>query len=164
MARAYCNTDQVKQYLPPTVVTEGSNPNPNFRNPAPETASNVNLDFFIQQASAQIDANLAIIYDVPLKQMNNGGEVAYPHPVPVICAILAAQMYYSQALQGADKQFSEAQKDRFDFAMNELVRIQNGEIRLFGQRNTRGDRFVRSTLRGIPNNPRKDGSSKGKSQ
>ena len=156
MARAYCNTDQVKQYLPPNVVTEGSNPNPNFRNPAPETASNVNLDFFIQQASAQIDANLAIIYDVPLKQMNNGGEVAYPHPVPVICAILAAQMYYSQALQGADKQFSEAQKDRFDFAMNELVRIQNGD--------TRGDRFVRSTLRGIPNNPRKDGSSKGKSQ
>ena len=164
MARAYCNTDQVKQYLPPNLVTEGSNPNPNFRNPAPETASNVNLDFFIQQASAQIDANLAIIYDVPLKQMNNGGEVSYPHPVPVICAILAAQMYYSQALQGADKQFSEAQKDRFDFAMNELVRIQNGEIRLFGQRNTRGDRFVRSTLRGIPNNPRKDGSSKGKSQ
>ena len=82
MARAYCNTDQVKQYLPPNVVTEGSNPNPNFRNPAPETASNVNLDFFIQQASAQIDANLAIIYDVPLKQMNNGGEVSYPHPVP----------------------------------------------------------------------------------
>jgi hypothetical protein len=96
--------------------------------------------------------------------MNMGGEVAYPHPVPVICAVLAAQMYYSQALQGADKQFSEAQKERFDFAMNELVRIQNGEIRLFGQRNTRGDRFVRSTLRGIPNNPRKDGSSKGKSQ
>jgi hypothetical protein len=48
--------------------------------------------------------------------------------------------------------------------MNELVRIQNGEIRLFGQRNTRGDRFVRSTLRGIPNNPRKDGTSKGKNQ
>lgn len=164
MARAYCNTDQVKQYLPPNVVTEGSNPNPNFRNPAPETASNVNLDFFIQQASAQIDANLAIIYDVPLKQMNNGGEVVYPHPIPVICAILAAQMYYSQALQGSDKQFSEAQKERFEFAMNELVRIQNGEIRLFGQRNTRGDRFVRSTLRGIPNNPRKDGSSKGRSQ
>jgi hypothetical protein len=164
MARAYCNTDQVKQYLPPNVVTEGSNPNPNFRNPAPETASNVNLDFFIGQASAQIDANLAIIYDVPLKQMNMGGEVTYPHPIPVICAILAAQMYYSQALQGADKQFSEAQKDRFDFAMNELVRIQNGEIRLFGQRNTRGDRFVRSTLRGIPNNPKKDGSSKGKNQ
>jgi phage gp36-like protein len=164
MARAYCNTDQVKQYLPPNVVTEGSNPNPNFRNPAPETASNVNLDFFIGQASAQIDANLAIIYDVPLKQMNIGGEVSYPHPIPVICAILAAQMYYSQALQGADKQFSDAQKERFEFAMNELVRIQNGEIRLFGQRNTRGDRFVRSTLRGIPNNPRKDGSSNGRSQ
>jgi len=164
MARAYCNTDAVKQYLPPNVVTEGQNPNPNFRNPAPETAANVDLDFFIGQASAQIDANLATIYDVPLKQMNIGGEVSYPHPIPVICAVLAAQSYYSQALQGADKQFSEAQRDRYDNAMNELVRIQNGEIRLFGQRNTRGDRFIRGSLRGIPNNPRKDGVSKGKSQ
>ena len=73
-------------------------------------------------------------------------------------------MFYAQALQGADRQSSEAQKDRFEWAMNELVRIQNGEIRLFGQRNTRGDRFVRSTLRGIPTNPRKDGTSKGKNQ
>ena len=116
------------------------------------------------RSSQQIDANLAIIYDVPLKQVNVGGEVSYPHPIPVVCAILAAQMYYSQALQGADKQFSEAQKERFEFAQNELVRIQNGEMRLFGQRNTRGDRFVRATLRGIPNNPRKDGKSSGKNQ
>jgi hypothetical protein len=164
MARAYCDIEDVKQYLPPNVITEGDNPNPNFRNPAPETAKNLDLDFFIQQASQDIDANLATIYDVPLKQVNIGGEVAYPYPVPVICAILAAQMYYSQALQGADKQFSEAQKERFDFAQNQLVRIQNGEMRLFGQRNTRGDRFVRATLRGIPNNPRKNGESKGKSQ
>ena len=97
--------------------------------------SNIDLDFFIEQASSQIDANLSIQYDVPLKQMNLGGDLSYPHPIPVICAILAAQMYYSQALQGADRQFSEAQKDRFEWAMNELVRIQNGEIRLFGQRN-----------------------------
>lgn len=164
MARAYCNIDDVKKYLPPNVVTEGDNPNPNFRNPAPETAKNLDLDFFIQQASQDIDANLATIYDVPLKQVNVGGEVAYPYPIPVICGILAAQMYYSQALQGTDKQFSDAQKERFDFAQNQLVRIQNGEIRLFGQRNTRGDRFVRATLRGIPGNPRKDGVSKGKSQ
>ncbi len=164
MPRAYCTTSDVKQYLPPNVVTEGDNPTPNFRNPAPETATNIDLDFFIEQASSQIDANLSIQYDVPLKQMNLGGDLSYPHPIPVICAILAAQMYYSQALQGADRQFSEAQKDRFEWAMNELVRIQNGEIRLFGQRNTRGDRFVRSTLRGIPTNPRKDGSSIGKSQ
>lgn len=58
MARSYCTTEDVKQYLPPNVVTEGSNPTPNFRNPTPETASNVNLDFFIKQASDQIDANL----------------------------------------------------------------------------------------------------------
>jgi hypothetical protein len=101
MARSYCTIEAVKQYLPPNVVTEGENPLPNFRNPAPETASNVNLGFFIQQASADIDANLATIYDVPLKQVNIGGEVSYPHPIPVICAILAAQMFYSQALQGA---------------------------------------------------------------
>ena len=73
-------------------------------------------------------------------------------------------MFYSQALQGADKQFSEGQKERFEFAQSQLLRIQNGEIRLFGQRNLRGDRFVRATLRGIPNNPRKDGTSKGRNQ
>jgi phage gp36-like protein len=164
MSRSYCKTSDVKQYLPPNVVAEGDNPVPNFRNPAPETATNIDLDFFIEQASSEIDANLSVQYDVPLKQMNLGGDLAYPHPIPVICAILAAQMYYSQALQGADRQFSEAQKDRFEWAMNELVRIQNGEIRLFGQRNTRGDRFVRSTLRGIPTNPTEGKRSKGKSQ
>ena len=162
MARSYCDTNDVRNYLPPNVVLEGKNPNPNFRNPSPETGTNLDLDYFIQQASSDIDANLAVQYDVPLKQVNIGGEVAYPHPIPVICAILAAQMFYSQALQGADSQFSEAQKDRFEWAQTQLVRIQNGEIRLFGQRNTRGDRFVRSTLRGIPENPTaKDRRSQG---
>ena len=164
MPRSYCSVSDVKQYLPPNVVTEGDNPVPNFRNPTPESASNINIDFFIQQASADIDASLATIYDVPLKQINMGGDVSYPHPIPVICAVLAAQMYYSQALQGADKQFSEAQKDRFDWAMNELIRIQNGEMRLFGQRNTRVDRFVRSTLRAVPINPTEGKRSKGKNQ
>ena len=164
MARSYCTTQDVKQYLPPNVVTEGDNPTPNFRNPTPESASNVNLDFFIKQASDQIDANLGTQYDVPLKQINLGGEVSYPHPIPVICAIPAAQMYYMQALQGAEPQYSDAQKIRFDFAQNELVRIQNGELRLFGQRNLRGDRFVRSTLRGMPVNPAEGKRSKGPNQ
>lgn len=164
MPRSYCSVSDVKQYLPPNVVTEGDNPVPNFRNPTPESASNINIDFFIQQASAEIDANLATIYDVPLKQVNMGGDVSYPHPIPVICAILAAQMYYMQALQGSDAQYSEAQKVRFDFAQNQLVRVQNGEIRLFGQRNLRGDRFVRSTLRGIAINPTEGKRSKGQSQ
>jgi hypothetical protein len=164
MPRSYCSVSDVKQYLPPNVVTEGDNPVPNFRNPTPESASNIDIDFFVQQASAEIDANLATIYDVPLKQVNIGGDVSYPHPVPVICAILAAQMYYMQALQGSDAQYSEAQKVRFDFAQNQLVRIQNGEIRLFGQRNLRGDRFVRSTLRGIAINPTEGKRSKGQSQ
>lgn len=164
MARSYCSTEDLKQYLPPNVVTEGDNPTPNFRNPTPESAANVDLDFFIQQASADIDANLATQYDVPLKQVNIGGEVNYPHPIPVICAILAAQMYYMQALQGAESQYSDAQKQRFDFAQNQLVRIQNGEIRLFGQRNLRGERFVRSTLRGMPINPAEGKRSKGSGQ
>ena len=164
MPRAYCTTSDVKQYLPPNVVAEGDNPTPNFRNPAPETATNIDLDFFIEQASSQIDANLSIQYDVPLKQMNLGGDLSYPHPIPVICAILAAQMYYMQALQGAESQYSDAQKQRFDFAQNQLVRIQNGEIRLFGQRNLRGERFVRSTLRGMPVNPAEGKRSKGSGQ
>lgn len=164
MARSYCSTEDVKQYLPPNIVSEGENPVPNFRNPAPETAKNVDIEFFIQQASNQIDANLATQYDVPLKQVNMGGEVSYPHPIPVCCAILAAQMFYMQALQGAESQYSEAQKVRFDFAQNELVRIQNGEIRLFGQRNLRGERFIRATLRGMPVNPAEGRRSKGPNQ
>jgi len=70
MARAYCTVNDVKKYLPPNVVLEGENPVPNFRNPSPETASNIDVDFFIQQASAEIDGNLATQYDVPLKQVN----------------------------------------------------------------------------------------------
>jgi lipopolysaccharide export system protein LptA len=73
-------------------------------------------------------------------------------------------MFYMQALQGSDQQYSEAQKVRFDFAQNQIVRIQNGEIRLFGQRNLRGDRFVRSTLRGISINPTEGKRSKGQNQ
>ena len=164
MARAYCTVNDVKKYLPPNVVLEGENPVPNFRNPSPETPSNIDVDFFIQQASAEIDGNLATQYDVPLKQVNLGGEISYPHPLPVICAIMAANLFYAQGLQGADRQSSEIQKERFDWAMNELIRIQNGELRLFGQRNTRGDRFVRSTLRGVPVNPAEGKRSKGKSQ
>ena len=103
MARSYCSTEDVKQYLPPNVVTEGDNPTPNFRNPTPESAANVDLDFFIQQASADIDANLATQYDVPLKQVNIGGEVNYPHPIPVICAILAAQ--YAEGMEDGGNEF-----------------------------------------------------------
>jgi hypothetical protein len=164
MARRYCTINDVKQYLPPNITLEGDNPIPNFRNPSPESAKNIDLDFFIEEASSQIDANIGVIYDVPLVQKNNGGEISYPHPIPVICAILSAQMYYNQPLQGADRQYSEAQKTRFDWAMNELVRIQNGEIRLSGQRSTKGDRFVRSTLRGAPKNPAEGGRSKGQNQ
>ena len=61
MPRSYCSVSDVKQYLPPNVVTEGDNPVPNFRNPTPEPASNIDIDFFIQQASAEIDANLDTI-------------------------------------------------------------------------------------------------------
>jgi phage gp36-like protein len=164
MARSYCSVNDLKKYIPPNVVIEGDNPTPNYRNPAPETAANIDLEYYINQASSEIDANLAVHYDIPLKQVNLGGEVSYPNPIPVICAIMAANLFYAQGLQGADRQFSEAQKDRFDWAMNELVRIQNGEIRLFGQRNTRVDRFVRSTLRPVPVNPTEGKRSKGKNQ
>jgi phage gp36-like protein len=164
MARRYCSVNDVKKYLPPNIIVEGENPTPNFRNPAPETAKNIDLDFFVDQASDQVDANLGGIYDVPLVMKNSGGDVGYPNPIPTICAILAAQMYYNQPLQGADRQYSDAQKERFEWAMNELVRIQNGEVRLIGQRALRGDRFIRSTLRNAPNNPAEGGRSKGKNQ
>ena len=47
MARSYCDTNDVKNYLPPNVVLEGKNPNPNFRNPSPETGTNLDLDYLI---------------------------------------------------------------------------------------------------------------------
>lgn len=164
MARSYCTVNDVKKYLPPNITTEGSNPTPNFRNPAPETVKNIDAEFYIQQACDLIDAALASIYDVPLVQKNYGGEVSYPGNIPQIAAIWAAQLIYMQPLQGADRQYSEPQKERWDWAMNELVRIQNGEMPLRGQRSNRGDRFVRSTTRNAPNNPAEGGRSKGKNQ
>lgn len=164
MARSYCDTDDVKQYLPPNIRTEGDNPVPNFRNPSPETVTNIDVDFFIAQACDNIDAELSTIYVTPIKQINQGGDVGYPVPIPMIAAIWAAQLIYNQPLQGADRQYSEAQKERWEWAQTQLIRIQNGEIRLRGQRNQLGDRFVRSNLRNIPHNPAEGGRSKGKNQ
>jgi hypothetical protein len=66
MARSYCSVNDLKKYLPPNVVVEGDNPTPNYRNPAPETAANIDLEYYINQASSEIDANLAVHYDIPL--------------------------------------------------------------------------------------------------
>ena len=116
MARSYCNTDQVKQYLPPNVVTEGSNPNPNFRNPAPETASNVNLDFFIQQASAQIDANL--VTAKAYTDTANSYQTLYTNTV-VSANAISANVIISSAASFANGAFDKA---------NSAASFANGEI------------------------------------
>jgi hypothetical protein len=161
MPRSYCSVADVKQYLPQNIIIEGQNPDPNPFNPAPETLPSVNIEFFIDQACIQIDSALASIYDVPLKQINFGGDVDYPPPIPAVSALLAAQMIWEQRLQGSDSQRSESQKEREKWAQNELTLIQNGERRLVGQRATRGNRYVRNTALDIPKNPVKDGKSQG---
>lgn len=155
----YCSETDVRQYLPTNIVTEGDNPFPTFRNPAPETVSQQDIIYFIEQTCRYIDSILSAQWDVPFKRINQGGEVDYPKPLKYISAIYAAQEIYAQKLQGADKSYSDAQKQRMDNAKEMLRRIQNGEMHLIGQRNNRGDRFVNSTLRGSPKNPADDGRS-----
>lgn len=161
MARLYCSIQDVKKYLPPNVVVEGENPTPDYRNPTPESVANIDINYFVQQASDEVDAALATQYDVPLKKVNFDGEILYPRPIPEIVAVFAATRIFEQKLQGVDRQYSEAMKVRSDWAYDQLAKIQNGELRIFANRNTRGDRFVRSTLRGVPRNPAVDGKSKG---
>lgn len=161
MPRLYCSKEDVKKYLPPNIVVEGTNPTPNFRNPTAESVMNIDLDYFVEQASDEIDGALATQYDVPLKKVNFDGEIGYPRPILEITAILAAARIFEQKLQGADRQYSESIKARTLWAYDQIYKIQNGEMRLYGNRNTRGDRFTRSTLRNIPKNPAVDGKSKG---
>ena len=90
MARLYCSKEDVKKYLPPNIVVEGDNPSPNYRNPTAESVFNIDIDYFVQQASDEIDGALATQYDIPLKQVNFDGEIMYPRPIPEIVAILSA--------------------------------------------------------------------------
>jgi len=159
MPRLYCSKEDVKKYLPPNIVVEGTNPSPNYRNPTPESVLNIDIDFFVEQSSDEIDGALSTQYDVPLKKVNFDGEISYPKPILEISAILAAARIFEQKLQGADRQYSESIKSRVEWAYQQLAKIQNGELRIFGNRNTRGDRFVRGPLRGIPKNPAEGGKS-----
>jgi phage gp36-like protein len=122
---------------------------------------NIDLDYFIQQASDEIDGALGTQYDVPLKKVNFDGEVNYPKPIQEITSILAASRIYEQPLQGTDRQLSEVVKERLKWAYDQLYKIQNGELRILGNRNTRGNRFIRSTILNVPSNPTKGGKSGG---
>lgn len=161
MARTYCTVSDVQIYLPSNIVVEGTNTAPNPRNPNPETLLIVNIEFYIEQVCDMIDSALGSQYDVPLKKVNLGGVVRYPDAIPAIAAVLSAQLIYEQKLQGMDQEKSEMVKSRVQWATNELLVLQNGERRLAGQRATRGSRFVRSTLYGVPKNPAQDGKSRG---
>lgn len=161
MARLYCSKEDVKKYLPPNIVVEGSNPTPNYRNPTAESVYNIDLDYFIEQASDELDGALATQYDVPLKKVNFDGEINYPKPMVEITAVLAAARIFEEKLQGADRQYSESIKTRVTWAYEQIYKFQNGELRIYGNRNTRGERFVRSTIRGVPKNPAEGGRSKG---
>lgn len=158
----YCTVTDVEKFLPENIIVEvigGDDPNP--LNPSPSTITSYEIDDYMAYADSRIDGALATIYDVPLKKVNQGGTIAYPYPIPTIAAILSSQMIFEQRLQGVDRTRSESQKEREKWAEGELLLIQNGERRLLGQRNTRGNRFIRGTLPNIPRNPAEGGRSKG---
>lgn len=160
MPRSYCTVQDVKEYLPPNVVSEGTNPFPNPRNPAPETLTVATVNFYIQQACGHIDAALGSIYDVPLAKTNMGGDIKYPDPISEMAAVMAAALIFEQRLQGADRQRSELVEQRVKEFKADLNAIKNGEVVLWGQRRTRGSRFVRNTLYNAPLNPAEGGRSK----
>ena len=162
MSRSYCSADDVKRYLPPNLVTQGSNPVPNPRNPAPETVLTADIDSFIQDACDYIDAILGTMYDIPLQKSNQGGDRKYPPNIKRIAAIFSAHYIFCKPLQGADRQASDAHKEVYEKAMDELNSIQNGEMVLQGQRKTMSNRFIRNTLPNAPRNPAEGGRSKGK--
>lgn len=161
LQNAYCTTTDVIQFLPPNIIVEGTVADPDPYNPAPSTLATIDMDYFIVQSCSRIDSALSSIFDVPLKKINQGGLILYPAPITTIAAILAAQMIFEQRLQGADREKSDYQKEREEWAENELLMIQNGERRMIGQRSTRSSRFVRNTLWNIPKNPAEGGRSKG---
>jgi len=159
----YCDVTDVEKFLPPNIITEDMvDGTPDPLNPAPSTMTNTDIQTYIRYACQRIDSIVASIYDVPLKKVNQGGTVDYPYPVRPIAAILTSQMIFEQKLQGADRVRSESQKEREEWAEGELLLVQNGERRLTGQRNTRGNRFVRGTMPNIPKNPAQGGRSQGK--
>jgi hypothetical protein len=158
----YCTIADVEKFLPVNIIIEtigGDDPNP--LNPSPSTITEYDIDYYMGLADSRLDGALATIYDVPLKKVNQGGTIAFPSPIPAIAAILSSQMIFEQRLQGVDRTRSESQKEREKWAEGELLLIQNGERRLLGQRNTRGNRFVRGTLPNVPRNPAEGGRSKG---
>lgn len=159
MPTLYCSETDVREYLPPNITTEGDNPNPSFRTPNPETLSQQDIIYFIEKTCEYIDSILGAQFDVPFKRVNQGGVVDFPKPIKYIAGIFAAQEIYAQKLQGADSSYSDAQAKRRLIAEDMLRRIQNGEMHLLGQRNNRGDRFVRSSLRSSPKNPADGGKS-----
>lgn len=158
--RAYCTPDDVKQYLPKNLMIEGTTDVTDYMNPSTPDVLTSDMDYFIQQASSQIDSALSTQYYTPFKKLNLGGEIGYPNPIPRICAMLTAALIYEQKLQGTDRAESEALKARKTEAMDLIYAIQNGELILHGA-TMKGLRFVNQSLYNVPKNPAEGGRSKG---
>ena len=157
----YCTTDAVGKLLPNNVIIEGENPDANPFDRSAENTTIDDIEFFIRQAAQEIDGALGTMYDVPFKKTIVGDAVDYPAPIPRICTVLAASLIYNQKLQGGDSEESQAQQKREDWAREQLVQIQNGQLRLPNQRATRSNRFVRNTILNAPRNPAQGGKSEG---
>lgn len=156
MAR-YCTLNDVKAYIPEAIQTQPDPITPpSFLHPNPVSITDDDLEIYIAQADQYINGELSTIYMTPLKKINLGGIVTYPHPIPSISARLTAKFLWEQRLTGADKAAGDFIDNHYKQAMNELNEIVRGNRRLAGQNGQMGSRFSRSSWHHIPPYPAKE--------
>ncbi len=153
---AYCSTSDVTRYLPPEVVVEGDNPTPDPFDSAQETVQLDDITEYIVQADQIINGQLSTIHIVPLRQVNFGGTVGYPHPIPQISARIAAKLLWERALSGADRQHGEFIMTHYAQAMDQLQDVLTGHVRLLGHEGQMGSVFSRSSWHSVPPSPARE--------
>lgn len=154
----YCTTDDVKRYFPQSI---NSSTIATARNPSPIDVKDDEITYYIEQAGMIIQGYLQSIYDVPLKKINQGGDIDYPYPITQACAAMTANMIYQRKVKSADiSQYSELAKNDKEVFEGLLTKIQNGEIVLLGQRALKSSRFVKNTLYPAPLNPAQGGRTR----
>lgn len=150
---AYSEINDLKKYLPRSVLFEGDTVANNPRAAAVSTLLIVDAGDFIALADEIIDAKLSSIFDVPLRKVNHGGQITYPPVIRNVSAMLAAHMIFQERLSGSEKMEGEFTNKLYNVAMQRLDNVANGEIRLRGQNSYTAHRTIKSDLFTRPPNP-----------
>ncbi len=153
----YCSVEDVQIFLPGAIRFEGDNPDPNPADMNPETLLDAEVEGYIEQATQYINSRIGAVYDVPLRKVNIGGTLSYPHPIPSICARLTAKFIWQRRLAGADRETGNFVDKHHTEAMEELNDVLRGYARLQNQDSNRSRRFAASDWFDIPTVPVKDG-------